>query len=82
MLRNLKKPVLVELCLFYRYGHGPESRRYNQLISVIDLCKGPLRVSMVATLDFHLMVVGGTQITVMFVVRDSLYAYIGICLIA
>ncbi|KAL8464359.1 hypothetical protein ACS0TY_034037 [Phlomoides rotata] len=63
MLRNLKKPLLVELYLFYRYVHDPESRRYNQLIKVIGFCKGPLRVPMVASLDFHLMVVGGIQIT-------------------
>ncbi|KAL8541859.1 hypothetical protein ACS0TY_002924 [Phlomoides rotata] len=55
------------------YGHGPESRRYNQLILVIGFCKGPLRVSMVASLDFHLMVVGGIQITVMFVFNWVVY---------
>ncbi|KAL8470384.1 hypothetical protein ACS0TY_033021 [Phlomoides rotata] len=38
-----------------QYGHGPESRRYNQLIVVIGFCKRLLRVSLVATLDFHLM---------------------------
>ncbi|KAL8551466.1 hypothetical protein ACS0TY_000533 [Phlomoides rotata] len=74
MLGNRKKPLLVELYLFYRSGHGPESRRYVQLIAVKGLCKGPWRVPMVVYLDFHLMVVDGIQITVLVKLRDSLYA--------